>query len=175
MKRDDVRFNSRFAGQVLRYHTWPVQRQQSVGEHSWQVYRIYMEIFGPPTREVAAVLLLHDVGELVVGDPPFPVKREHPDFGAAHRRVEDAAVRALGFVLPDLPDLSQRRIKLCDLIEMYEFGLVELMQGNQYARPIVDDISDAMKKLVMTLQDEEDHNSVARYLQRWIGVIRCIP
>src|ERR1043166_2928788 len=96
MTRDKVLTNARLAGQVTRYHTWPVHRQQSVGEHTWQVLRIYQQIWGSVEPEVTNYILWHDAGELVTGDPPFPFKRENPQFKESYRLAEGRAVHNMG-------------------------------------------------------------------------------
>lgn len=143
MHRDRVTKNPRMGGQVLRYHTWPVLRQQSNAEHTWQVMRIYYQIFGAPEPKVTARLLFHDIGEIGAGDPPFPSKRDHPDLKTAHDRIEREAALRMG-VKPevfdeDLGATERLRIKICDLFEMWEFGLTELRMGNLFAMPIAND------------------------------------
>lgn len=146
--------SSRLAGQVARYHTWPTLQSQSNGEHTWQVLRIYWEIFGPPSLEVTARILWHDAGELAVGDLPFPTKAYNPQLKAIFDAMEDSAVRTM---LPDaladaaLADVSpdeRLRIKICDLLDMWEFGQQEMFMGNRYAEPIVRDTSDAIMKMI---------------------------
>lgn len=149
MNRAKLLATARLAGQVLRYHTWPVHRQQSVGEHTWQVMRIYAKLFGPPSPAVFLFLLWHDAGELVTGDPPFPFKASNPEIKAAYDVAERKAVANMGGELYPEPlnERQQRYIKTCDLIEMLEFGISELNMGNKYAEPIVDDIANAIRAL----------------------------
>src|SRR6267154_1716536 len=78
MTRDQVLTSARHAGTVRRYHTWPFHHQQNIGEHSWQIARIYFQIWGPLPPEVSTYFIWHDAGELVLGDLPFPVKKNNP-------------------------------------------------------------------------------------------------
>ena len=140
MKSADVRRDIRLAGQVKRYSTWPVHHQQSTGEHSWQVLRIYIEIFGAPSPEVTTYIVHHDSAELKVGDPPFPLKAQNSDLKAIYDRLESAAMLEMrGEALPVLGHPEASMVKVCDLLEMWEYGQQEWMMGNRYAQPIVED------------------------------------
>jgi hypothetical protein len=127
----------RRAGEVTRYHTWPTLRQQSIAEHTWQLLRIYLTIFGPPSPEVTTYIMFHDCGEIAVGDAPYPSKAQDRDFKDAHNRLEDKALEAsLKFwsapVMPALGPYLLKKIKLCEYIEMAEEGLHEYMLGSRY-------------------------------------------
>src|ERR1035437_6690186 len=136
--RKDVLLNGRYAGQILRYHTWPVLRSQSTGEHTWQCLRIYYELFGPLPPKTSTYLIWHDAGELVLGDLPFPVKANNGGLKRQCDRIEQNAVKAMGGSLPKLATNEKIRVKVVDLIEMLQYGLVEVFTGNRLAQPIVD-------------------------------------
>lgn len=136
----DVTASLRFAGLVKRYHTWPVLREQTVAEHTWHVLRIYDKLFGLPSVAVVRAIMYHDVGEIRTGDAPFPVKRDNPDLKAAYDRVEGKHRAEL---LGEDPELAVskdelRMLKICDLVEMWEFGMEEYLKGNNLAIPIID-------------------------------------
>ncbi len=137
----------RHAGGVQRYHTWPTIRSQTVADHCYNVLRIYYEIFGPPTPEVTTYVLFHDSPEVRYGDPPFPAKRDHPDLKRVYSALEkEYYLDMFGFDHSDLLDESDRiKVKVCDLLEMWEFGTVELRMGNQYAHLIVERTLEAAK------------------------------
>ena len=140
MIREQVMRSTRLSGQVMRYHTWPTLTQQSTGEHSWQVLRIYTEMFGPPSSAVAVYILYHDSGELHTGDLPFPAKRNSSVLKEECTRIEEAAIRKMtGGSMPELTREEGLKVKICDLVEMNEFGAHEVRLGNQYAVPIVED------------------------------------
>lgn len=131
------------AGQVRRYHTWPV-RQQTVGEHTWHVMRLYCRLFGSPRPEVWEYLLYHDAPEVEAGDIPFHAKRRNPRLKAASDESCDAEAVHLGINWPELTVLERVRFKLCDLLEMHEFGCEELYSGNKFALRIRADVRDAV-------------------------------
>lgn len=137
---ETVTSSLRHAGGVERYHTWPTIRKQTVADHCYHVLRIYYEIFGPPSPEVTTCVLFHDSAEVRFGDPPFPAKRDNPDLKAVYNRLESAySAEMFGFDHSELLSPEQKiMIKVCDLLEMWEFGCVELRMGNQYARPIIE-------------------------------------
>lgn len=136
----DVTKNLRFAGLVKRYHTWPVLREQTVADHTWHVLRIYDKLFGLSSVDLVRAALYHDIGEVRTGDAPFPVKRDNPDLKAAYNRVEREHRVGLLTYDPEqlVSDDEIRKLKICDLVEMWEFGMEETLMGNNLAVPIVD-------------------------------------
>lgn len=133
----------RRAGRVLRYHTWPHIKEQDVASHSWNVARITMAICPEASPALVRHCLFHDLGEVVAGDPPYPVKILNPQFGVEHRAVEDAAREAMcePWMLPPpggVTDTEKAIFKLAEFIEMVEWGLEECYMGNLFARPVVD-------------------------------------
>lgn len=139
---DDYTDVHRHAGRVKRYHTWAVHHQQTVGEHSWQVARVYRALWVTPDDDGMSVvvyryILDHDTAELVVGDPPFPVKANDPTLKASYDRLETAGLTKIGVSLPHLAPKFLAMIKIADLVEMMEFGMTEREMGNLLAVPIV--------------------------------------
>lgn len=155
VSRFDVYNNPRWAGEVMRYHTWPTRRQQSVGEHTWQVMIIWFRLFGPLSAEESSCVLWHDAGELVLGDLPFPTKRDNPQLKVICDVIEEQAVVGMMTIQPiQVSAQTLWRAKVCDLLEMYEFGLSELAQGNSLAVPIIDDIRESL--LLMRQEADSD-------------------
>lgn len=139
MSRVKMMSSRALAARVKRYHTWPTHHQQTVAEHSARVATLYVEVFGLPRAEVLYRILHHDSGEFFAGDSPFPVKRKYPQLQRGVEEAEAEGLRLLGVFLPDLAAHEVRRVKVADLLEMHEFGVVELSMGNRYAEPIVRD------------------------------------
>jgi hypothetical protein len=163
VKRENVLKRARFAGEVVRYHTWPMLRRQSVGEHTWQCIRIYWQIWGALPPELSTYFIWHDAGELACGDLPFPVKARNPVLKEAMDALEDAAVERMGGVNVPLAPALITRAKACDLIDMHECGIVEMAMGNRFAQPIVEDTFAALEKLALS---PEDGNAVFKYLAK---------
>jgi hypothetical protein len=99
--------------------------------------RIMMTIdVGMCSTRLMHYVVLHDVGEMA-GDIPWPGKRN----SAALKREMDHAEQAVRFNMaerwgqPTLPDITEREysfFKMCECIEMWEFGLQEQSMGNKY-------------------------------------------
>lgn len=139
----NVTNDPRLAGQVARYHTWPVLQPQSNAEHAWNVARIICTVCPGASTGLLIEALLHDSGEIVSGDIPFPVKQNNPALKKEMDRIEGGA-RGQMFLewrqpLPVVLNENERDLlKIADMMEMWEKGLHERMLGNAYATPIID-------------------------------------
>lgn len=137
---------------VKRYHTLPTIQQQTIADHTCQVLRVYTEVFGPPSAETVQQILWHDSAEIVTGDSPFYGKRMFPQLKRALDEVEDAFLPVIsgGEWHPTSLDWEKKRIKVCDLIEMLEFGREEVRLGSHhYGQGVVDNITGALVPLVV--------------------------
>jgi 5'-deoxynucleotidase YfbR-like HD superfamily hydrolase len=157
MQRDDVMSSWYLASLVRRYHTWPTVNVETVGQHSHGVAMIWCRLYGKPSGTDGHVLrhiLEHDLAELWTGDAPFPAKARYPMMKAAHAHVETDANAALGVdTWGEFHPDTLARIKVCDLLQMYLFGLHELRMGNTYALPIVRDMLTAAISTAPTKAD----------------------
>jgi 5'-deoxynucleotidase YfbR-like len=156
----------RRAGQVTRYHTWPRIREQSVGEHSWQVLRVLLAIWPDAPRHVIVHCLTHDIGETVSGDPPYPVKAMNPDMKEACDRVELDAHRRMArdWFLPGpshLSDMEKTIFKMAEFIEMWEWALFEISMGNSNAVLVMERCLEAMIDRESYLRDGFGNNVLA--------------
>jgi 5'-deoxynucleotidase YfbR-like HD superfamily hydrolase len=163
---DHVTDNVAFAGRIKRYHSWPTIQTQTVGEHCWQVASIYSQIWGDIPTPVERFIRLHDAAELVTGDIPFPTKANNPDLKAEFGKVEDKALDALGIILPKLHPDVVRRVKICDLLEMMVFGMVDRQMGNRLAIPIIQRTMKAALTLVNQLDTEGERNRVYAWVDQ---------
>lgn len=141
VQRELLRRSTRMGAGVKRYHTWPTIQQQTVADHTMNVLRIWCELFGPPHSYVTEHILYHDVGESGAGDPPFPSKQLWPALKDGHDQAERETLEGMGVYIyaSDLSDIDRTKIKVCDLLEMWEFGLTEWMLGSRYAEAVVVD------------------------------------
>lgn len=157
---------ARYAGQVTRFHNWPVHRQQSVGEHTWQMLRIYESIWGPIPPHTTSAILWHDAGELFVGDISHPAKAAHPDLKRAADTAEAVALRNMrrGPTF-ELTPSEKLRLRMVDMIDVYEFSLVEMEMGNAYAEPIVRTAGQAMDDIGLEMS-VQDAKIVAEYVAK---------
>lgn len=162
MATDYVTDYLRLAGSVVRYHAWPTLQTQTVGEHCWQVAMIYEQIFGVLSLPVERFIRIHDVAELVVGDIPFPTKRNNPELKAAFNKVEAQALEMLGIAEASVTELEATRIKVCDLLEMTAFGMIDRELGSMLAVPIIIRTMAAATELAKKLPRHE-YNAVLLY------------
>jgi hypothetical protein len=162
---DHVTDYVRLAGIVKRYHAWPTIQVQTIGEHSWQVALIYEQIFGELSSPVEEYIRKHDVAELITGDIPFPVKMENPALKVEFAKVEDGAFLRMGLgPLPTLHANSLRKIKICDLLEMMVFGMMERELGNLLAIPIIIRTKKAALVLADRLEVPEEFGNVCKFV-----------
>lgn len=162
---DHVTDLARHAGRVRRYHTWVVHHQQSVGEHCWQVALVYEQIFGVVPQTTERFIRHHDTPELVVGDPPFPVKAEDPILKARYDAIEPAALMRMSVApLPELITYERAKVKICDLLEMMCHGMTEREMGNLLAVPIVIRTERVAQKMANEMLSDHD----ARAVRTWV-------
>lgn len=162
---DIVLRHARFAGEIRRYHTWPVLRQQTNGEHTWQCLRIYLEIWKRIPALTAKYLVYHDVGEQVLGDLPYPAKAHNPALKKEADKVEARGLAAMGVELPKLEKRERLRCKACDYLEMFEFGVLELQMGNKYAAPIINGMDRSLRELCEGME-KDDALRVSVYFEK---------
>lgn len=155
MKVEDIMTSARLAGLVKRYHTWPTITTQSVAEHSWQVYRIYYEIFGLVPETTAYFIITHDMGELVAGDLPYPIKADNPALKSEMDYIELQAIARMGFAPTEIGSEEALRVKVCHMLEMMEFGLHESALGNRYGMVIADRCEIAARKMWLQFDDPD--------------------
>lgn len=170
-KREEVNLNPRLAGQVLRYHVWPTLRQQSVGEHVWQVMRIYVEIFGVPQDNALYHILHHDSGEIITGDLPFPVKRDNPTLKKIFDDMEDATTDAMKIETFFVSKVLKWSFRICDLMEMLEFGLQEEQMGNKLAHPIVVETAATIRRMCEDPPEDLPGRTITIIKQRLMDTI----
>jgi len=140
---DHVRLDTRLAGEIRRYHTWPIIGQQTIGEHTWQLLRIYLTVTDKIDPHMVFHIEFHDVGEHTTGDLPYPVKHDNP---LLHGMIDGLEIQSQlrqfeywdGFKQTFLSDEDKRFFKQIELIEMAEFGMGQVCLGNSYGFIIAD-------------------------------------
>lgn len=163
MTPDDINRSQFLAGRVRRYHVWPTITQQTVGEHSARVALIYCEIWGVPRGEVMYHMLTHDHGELFAGDTPYGAKRASLALAQAVNEVEQKGRDILDLYTIKLEKEEYRRFKVCDLLEMWEFGRHEANLGNKYAQPITTSTLEEVWRML------QGHNEDLERVDLWVS------
>lgn len=164
----DITHDPRASGEVLRYHTWRMNRYQTVGLHTWQVLRIMLTVWPDCPRNLLVHAVTHDMGEMA-GDIPYPFKKRVPGLKETMDAAEDM-VRSdmqLNFGMPPvvhLTELQSKFFKICENIEMWEEGLVEMHMGNHYATLIAERMLDSVIKLIKEIDDNQLVDAISNYI-----------
>lgn len=150
----------------LMHSTYP----ENVQEHSLQIALvthmlavIRNRLFsGEVNPERAATLALyHDVGEVLIGDLPTPVKYFNPEIKTAYQTIEQTAVRKLFSMLPEElradyrpffePDEADRDhhelVKAADKLCAYLKCLEEVSAGNQEFSQAEQTLKEAVERI----------------------------
>ena len=120
----------RNGGNVKRYHTIPIIREQSNAAHSWGVAVLFDQLWGVKSMNGVRASLYHDCAEYVTGDIPAPIKRSSKNVKEAINEVEHKFNTELGITV-DLNKEDQVKVKFCDCLEGALFCLEELEMGNK--------------------------------------------
>lgn len=170
MKRSDIMTSRQLAGRVTRWHTWPMIRKPSVMEHAGRVASLFCELWGIPRGEVLYYCLHHDHGEFTAGDTPFSAKELALNLRESLNVAETIGRNRLGITLPEITEEEFLRIKVCDLLEMFETGIVEWNMGNTFAGCVIVDCAatayDFARKVDVLVGGGRDACQV--YVNDWI-------
>jgi len=161
--RGKINRSRHLAGCVKRYHAWPTINQQTVGHHSWRVLTLVVEIFGMPRVEVLYYAAWHDGGEHWAGDVPFQVKVSVPGMRDMMDVAEGMGLDLIGIVLPNLTPVERAMVKIADIMEMHEFGQMEVDMGNQYGHPIKGDTIELARRIAA-------EHGLLKLLDAWIEI-----
>lgn len=153
----------RAAGDIRRYHTWAIIKEQSVSAHTWQILRILLTVWPNAPRHVIVYGLIHDMGEMA-GDIQYPFKHLFPELRAgsekAENHVRDTQRKMFGApeVKHPLSPYENVVFKACDNLEMWEYALREINLGNRYALIVRNRMMKAVSDNLSTLaQMNETH------------------
>ena len=130
--------------------------------------------------------MFHDIGETIVGDIPFPVKRENSKLKEQVDFLEQKSQMMQldywnAFKQTLLTEDDKILIKQIELIEMAEFGLEQVCLGNQHGWIIADRCLKAVyndkvlpcasliRYVTIRLQlfSQQDRNFVKAPLEKW--------
>lgn len=136
----------RLAGQVRRWHTWPMLQHETNAEHQWHTARILLAIYPACDRQLIIDALLHDCGEIATGDILGTAKERSPDLRATAEALEQAANLSMmiPWGLPRTRTRDQRQevenwvLKLAEVIQTWEFAKQEVAMGNRLAQEVAD-------------------------------------
>jgi len=158
---------------VERFNSLDVIHKESVADHTFMVMlisRYLCDIFGIRDRDkilkILEMGLVHDVGEMCVGDILHSVKKMFPEIKAAYKKAELKGLelafsrsseearnyyKSLLIEFEEAKTLESLIVKLADLISVYVYAMREEYLGNSFGeklkREVWSEILDIYKKL----------------------------
>lgn len=142
------------AGQIARFHTERVQRRQTVGEHSWGVALICLTLW-PDRTDLIGGAIVHDIGELYLGDLPHPAKGLYVDVErerAAEKRLLENYADFYSLTVAD-----GYRLKIADMMDFVFYVQREAMMGNMLVKPLVVKGTELTKRRIELLPANEQY------------------
>lgn len=154
---------------IKRWSLMRSVREENIMEHTQQVSviahalaLINNKIFGGNANVKDTVLLAqyHEVGEVITGDLPTPIKYFNPEIKSAYKDLEkNASNRILNmlpeelkdeykkYVLPDERTLEYKLVKSADKLSAYLKCIEELKAGNSEFKKAKDSIEKEIKNM----------------------------
>lgn len=119
-------------GQTKRWHTWPVQRNENVAEHSYGVAWVCFYLAdGKPSTLLLLSALVHDVPEHLFGDLPAQVKRQSQVLWDEMHRLESVLLNEHGINYMEVLTTEEKTIlSLADTFDSLMFCVRERRSGN---------------------------------------------
>ena len=122
----------RQGGSVLRFHTWPCVRQQSVAAHTWGVLALIYALVDEPSPALVRRAVFHDLAEYDTGDIPSSAKWASAELKKMMDKVEDHFNKMHDFPGDDtLTRYELDVLKMADLLDMLWYCYEEYMIGNR--------------------------------------------
>jgi 5'-deoxynucleotidase YfbR-like HD superfamily hydrolase len=122
----------RAAADTRRYHTQRMLRDQTVGQHTFNMLLLLQQVAPDTRKEVLVAVMHHDLPEYFTGDMPAPIKRASPALKVLMDELETDLAPLYREL--DLTPEEWALIKWADLMELTLFSLEELKMGNTFAR-----------------------------------------
>ena len=144
------------AGRLKRWHTRSLSGDdQNIADHTWGCFHCYYCLFGIPGSGEFMDILYHDLGEIKMGDSPYPAKTRSSELKSLMDR-EEAAARIE--IIPELENLMMDsmpwRVKIADLMDARNFMIVEHLLGNLTARRTIIDCVAALMAHLDSVKEE---------------------
>ena len=94
-----------------------------VDGHSARVAILIMKLFPDASSDLVKAAVLHDLGEGMVGDLPYPTKMAHPELNDVLERLEAFAIEEMGLKMPELHEQEKQILALCDRVDAYLWAI----------------------------------------------------
>lgn len=154
----------RDGGQVRRWHTWPIIKEDTVAAHSFGVAWLCVLMYNfKPSVELLLAAMQHDLAEYAVGDMPAQVKLDD-DMNRAMNVLEDRAIEKAG--MPRFPLTEEERLVLifADKLEALWFMVQERKLGNRNTSLVVHRTHIYLGKLLAQLTTNSVRNNARNLL-----------
>lgn len=128
---------ARVAGNVQRYHTQTLVKQESVAQHTFNMLNIVIILTqGQVSKRLLEAVLVHDMGEYITGDVPSPGKRAlNDDAKTSFLALEESSMRAVHPTIEiELTLYEASVLKYADMLDGLMKCLDERMLGNRHIR-----------------------------------------
>lgn len=146
------------SGKVNRMHTMPQLVQENIAEHTWGVLLLILRFWPDCPREFLVWAVLHDAGEVVVGDMPGHVKWSLSE--EARAKLEERELEHLRRIVPSTVldhILDSEQHILLEIFDRAEFCVScvhEMRMGNYNAAEYFGRAAGRFRELVRQLTDE---------------------
>jgi len=152
---DTKMYDLRQSAMTRRCHTVPTIGHQTVGEHSFHVAMLVLEITGgQPSMNLMKAALYHDLAETSTGDVPANTKWRSPLLKQKLEIMEEAFNRRHG-LLVDLTKDEQQLLKWADSLELGFYCIDQLMYGNKHVIDMYDNIVGFLRTLPCPIDYEQ--------------------
>lgn len=135
----------RKGGDVKRFHTETMLKENLVSSHSWGVAVLLHDIAPSCSKNLIMAALYHDVAEHITGDMSAVTKWRFPELKQALDKVEDIVNTELKTKVFLYEDEAQM-LKFADMAELVLTCVREYQLGNQEAMQIVSRGMDYLEK-----------------------------
>lgn len=132
----DKLISIRKGGDVKRFHTVTMVRENLVSSHSWGVATLICDITENPSANLLKAALYHDVAEHVTGDISAPTKWRFTELASMVSKVEQEIDKELGIQI-NLDDEELKILKFADMADLVLTCAQEYRLGNREALEIV--------------------------------------
>lgn len=145
---DNKNYDLRQAAMTRRCHTVPTIGHQTVGEHSYHVAMLVLELSGgQPSLNLMKAALYHDLAETATGDVPATTKWRSPLLKNKLDTMETVFNNRHGLTVTLTAD-EELVLKWADSLELGFYCIDQLMYGNRHVKEMYENIT----KHLMTLQ-----------------------
>jgi 5'-deoxynucleotidase YfbR-like HD superfamily hydrolase len=116
--------------ETTRFHTAPTIKENTVGQHSFNMLLIAEYIYDQATPvELLRAIIYHDLHEATTGDMPWPIKR-HPAIREGIKQIEKEVNIEINATY-EVTGYYEKMLAFIDIIEAMFFLLQERRLGNR--------------------------------------------